>query len=415
MPISALTREDLIALDRADTLASFRERFSLPAGVIYLDGNSLGAMPRATAGRVSTMVEQEWGTGLIRSWNDAGWMDLPGRIADKIGRLIGAVPGGMAVGDSTSVNLFKLLGAALAARPERRVILTERGNFPTDLYIAQGLSKLLAQGHEVRMVAPDDIAAALDDSVAVLMLTHVNYHTGAMFNMSGLTEAAHAAGALTVWDLAHSAGAVPVDLAGADADFAIGCGYKYLNGGPGAPAFLYVAPRLLADACFPITGWWGHAAPFSFEAVFRPADGIARATVGTAPIISIAALEVGVDLALEAPMAAVRAKSVAMTDVFARLVQQRCAGHGLEIISPADAAKRGSQVSVAHPNAYPVMQALIAHNVIGDFRAPDVLRFGMTPLYLGFAELWDAVEVLRRVLAEETWKRPQFNVRRSVT
>ncbi len=415
MPISVLTREDLIALDRADTLAGFRERFSLPAGVIYLDGNSLGAMPRATAGRVSAMVEQEWGIGLIRSWNEAGWMDLPGRIADKIGRLIGAAPGGMAVGDSTSVNVFKLLGAALAARPERRVILTERGNFPTDLYIAQGLATLLAQGHEVRMVAPDEIAAALNDSVAVLMLTHVNYHTGAMFDMARLTEAAHAAGALALWDLAHSAGAVPVDLAGADVDFAVGCGYKYLNGGPGAPAFLYVAPRLLADARFPITGWWGHAAPFAFEAGFRPADGIARATVGTAPMISIAALEVGVDLALEAPMAAVRAKSVAMTDVFARMVQQRCAGYGLEIVSPADAARRGSQVSVAHPNAYPVMQALIAHNVIGDFRAPDVLRFGMTPLYLGFAELWDAVEVLRRVLSEESWKQPQFNVRRSVT
>ncbi len=410
-----LTRDALIARDRADTLAGFRDRFSLPAGVIYLDGNSLGAMPRATAGRVSAMVEQEWGSGLIRSWNDAGWMDLPGRIADKIGRLIGATPGGMAVGDSTSINLFKLLGAALAARPERRVILTERGNFPTDLYIAQGLSALLAQGHEIRMVAADEIAAALDDSVAVLMLTHVNYHTGAMFDMAGLTAAAHAAGAVILWDLAHSAGAVPVDLAGSDADFAVGCGYKYLNGGPGAPAFLYVAPRLLADMRFPITGWWGHAAPFAFEAGYRPADGIARATVGTAPMISIAALEVGVDLALEAPMAAVRAKSVAMTDVFARLVQQRCAGYGLEIVSPADAAKRGSQVSVAHPNAYPIMQALIAHNVIGDFRAPDVLRFGMTPLYLGFTELWDAVEVLRLVLVEETWKQPRFNVRRSVT
>ena len=410
-----LTRDALIARDRADTLAGFRDRFSLPAGVIYLDGNSLGAMPRATAGRVSAMVEQEWGSGLIRSWNDAGWMDLPGRIADKIGRLIGATPGGMAVGDSTSINLFKLLGAALAARPERRVILTERGNFPTDLYIAQGLSALLAQGHEIRMVAADELAAALDDSVAVLMLTHVNYHTGAMFDMAGLTAAAHAAGAVILWDLAHSAGAVPVDLAGSDADFAVGCGYKYLNGGPGAPAFLYVAPRLLADMRFPITGWWGHAAPFAFEAGYRPADGIARATVGTAPMISIAALEVGVDLALEAPMAAVRAKSVAMTDVFARLVQQRCAGYGLEIVSPADAAKRGSQVSVAHPNAYPIMQALIAHNVIGDFRAPDVLRFGMTPLYLGFTELWDAVEVLRLVLVEETWKQPRFNVRRSVT
>jgi kynureninase len=410
-----LTRADLVDLDRKDALAPFRDRFSLPAGVIYLDGNSLGAMPRATAARVAAVVVQEWGTGLIRSWNDAGWMDLPGRIADKIGRLIGAAPGGMAVGDSTSVNLFKLLGVALAARPERRVILTERGNFPTDLYIAQGLAALLAAGHELRVVAPEDIAASLDDSVAVLMLTHVNYHTGAMFDMARLTDAAHAAGALVLWDLAHSAGAVPVDLAAADADFAIGCGYKYLNGGPGAPAFLYVAPRLLPGARFPITGWWGHAAPFAFEALYRPADGIARATVGTAPMISVAALEVGVDIALEAPMAAVRAKSVAQTEIFVRLVRERCAGFGLTIVSPDDPSKRGSQVSVAHPNAYPIMQALIAHNVIGDFRAPDVLRFGMTPLYLGFAELWDAVDLLRRVLAEGTWKQPQFNVRRSVT
>ena len=410
-----LTRDALLERDRADVLAPFRDRFRLPPGVIYLDGNSLGAMPRATAARVAGMVEQEWGVGLIRSWNDAGWMDLPGRIADKIGRLIGATPGGMAVGDSTSVNLFKLLGAALAARPERRVILTERGNFPTDLYIAQGLTALLAGGHELRMVAPGDIAASLDDSVAVLMLTHVNYHTGAMFDMAELTGAAHAVGALALWDLAHSAGAVPLDLAAAEADFAIGCGYKYLNGGPGAPAFLYVAPRLLPDARFPITGWWGHAAPFAFEAGYRPADGIARATVGTAPMISIAALEVGVDIALEAPMAAVRAKSVAQSEIFARLVRERCAGQGLTIVSPDDPAKRGSQVSVAHPHAYPIMQALIAAKVIGDFRAPDVLRFGMTPLYLGFAELWDAVEVLRGVLAEETWKQPQFNVRRNVT
>ncbi len=321
----------MVERDRTDKLAPFRDKFSLPPGVIYLDGNSLGAMPRATAARVAAVVQQEWGEGLIRSWNDAGWMDLPGRIADKIGTLIGATQGGMAVGDSTSVNLFKLLGAALAARPDRRVILTERGNFPTDLYIAQGLSALLAAGHELRMVAPEDIAGALDDSVAVLMLTHVNYHTGAMFDMAGLTRAAHDTGALVLWDLAHSAGAVPVDLAGADADFAIGCGYKYLNGGPGAPAFLYVAPRLLPDARFPITGWWGHAAPFAFETGYRPAPGIARATVGTAPMISIAALEVGVDIALEAPMAAVRAKSVAQTEVFASWCGSAVQGSGLRL------------------------------------------------------------------------------------
>ena len=415
MTAATLTRDDLLAMDRDDTLAGFRASFELPEGVIYLDGNSLGALPRATAARVAQVVTREWGQGLIRSWNDANWMDLPGRIADKIGQLIGAAPGGMAVGDSTSVNLFKLLSAALDIRPERRVILSERGNFPTDLYIAQGLAALLARGHELRLVEPHEVAGALDDSVAVLMLTHVNYHTGAMYDMAGLTRAAHDAGAVVLWDLAHSAGAVPVDLAAADADFAVGCGYKYLNGGPGAPAFLYVKPALLDRVHFPVTGWWGHAAPFAFETGYRPAEGIARATVGTAPMISIAALEVGVDIALQAPMAQVRAKSLAMTGVFARLIAERCDGFGLEIISPAEPTRRGSQVSVAHPEAYPIMQALIARGVIGDFRAPDVLRFGMTPLYLGFAELWDAVEVLRDVMHTEQWRESRFNQRRKVT
>ncbi len=410
-----LTRDDLLAMDRADKLAGFREKFELPPGVIYLDGNSLGALPKAAAGRVAEVVKQEWGQGLIRSWNDAGWMDLPARIAGKIGRLIGAPAEGVAVGDSTSINLFKLLAAALDLRPQRRVILSERGNFPTDLYIAEGLAALLARGHELRLVEPHEVAAALDDTVAVLMLTHVNYHTGAMYDMSGLTKAAHDAGAVVLWDLAHSAGAVPVDLAAAGADFAVGCGYKYLNGGPGAPAFLYVNPALLDRARFPVTGWWGHAAPFAFETGYRPAEGIARATVGTAPMISIAALEVGVDIALQAPMADVRAKSLAMTGVFARLIAQRCAGFGLTVISPAEPDRRGSQVSVAHADAFPIMQALISRLVIGDFRAPDVLRFGMTPLYLGFAELWDAVEILRDVMQSGQWREPQFNLRRKVT
>ena len=410
-----LSRNDLLALDRADPLAHFRDQFALPKGVIYLDGNSLGPLPRTTAARVAEVVSKEWGEGLIRSWNDAGWMALAGTIAGKIGQLIGAAPGGMAVGDSTSVNLFKLLGAALDLRPDRRVILSERGNFPTDLYIAEGLAALLARGHELRLVEPGEIESALDDRVAVLLLTHVNYHNGAMYDMPALTKAAHAAGSLVLWDLAHSAGAVPVDLAAADADFAVGCGYKYLNGGPGAPAFLYIRPDLVSRARFPLTGWLGHAAPFAFEPGYRPAAGVARATVGTPPMLSLAALEVGVDIALQAPMAHVRAKSLVMTGMFADLIAQRCAGLGLSVISPADPAQRGSQISVTHAHAYPIMQALIARGVIGDFRAPDVLRFGMTPLYLGFAELWDAVEVLRDVLVQESWRAPQFNVRNAVT
>ena len=410
-----VTRPMLEALDAADPLAPFRGRFMLPEGVVYLDGNSLGALPRATPAPVAAVVAEEWGGGLIRSWNDAGWIDMPARIGAKIGRLIGAAEASVTVADSTSVNLFKLLGAALALRPGRRVILSERGNFPTDLYIAQGLAALLGRGHELRLVAADELAGAMSDDVAVVLLTHVNYHSGAMHDMATITAAAHAAGALMLWDLAHSAGAVPLDLAGCDADFAVGCGYKFLNGGPGAPAFLHVAPRLQAAAVFPLTGWLGHAQPFAFETDYRPAEGIARAVVGTPPMLSLAALEVGVDIALDAPMPLLREKSLRQAEVFAALVAQRCAGHGLRLISPGDPARGGSQVCFAHAEAYPIMQALIARGVIGDFRAPDVLRFGLTPLYLGYAELWDAVAVLAEVMRSAAWDQPRFRARRKVT
>jgi kynureninase len=342
-------------------------------------------------------------------------MDMPARIGEKIGRLIGAPAGTVMVADSTSVNLFKMLGAALALRPKRRVILSERGNFPTDLYIAEGLAALLARGHTLRLVDGAYIPGAIDDATAVVMLTHVNYHTGAMFDMAAVTAAAHASGAVMLWDLAHSAGAVPVDLAGCDADLAVGCGYKFLNGGPGAPAFLYVAERLQAGLTLPLTGWLGHAAPFAFEHGYRPAAGIARATVGTPPMLSLAALEVGVDIALTTPIAAVRAKSLRQTAIFADLVAQHCAGHDLRLASPADPAQRGSQVCFSHPHAYPIMQALIARGVIGDFRAPDILRFGITPLTLGYAELYDAVAILADILARETWREPQYAVRNKVT
>ena len=329
-------RADLETLDRDDPLAPFRERFTLPAGVIYMDGNSLGALPRATPQRIADVVAREWGEGLIRSWNDAGWIDAPARVGDKIARVIGTPPGTVVVADSTSVNLFKVLGAALALRPDRRVILSERRNFPTDLYIAEGLAALLGRGHTLRLVDGEEIPAAIDDSIAVVMLTHVNYHTGAMFDMAALTRVAHAAGAIMLWDLAHSAGAVPLDLAACDADFAVGCGYKFLNGGPGAPAFLYVAERHQANAQYPITGWFGHAAPFAFEHSYRPAAGIARAITGTPPMLSLAALEVGIDIALEAPIAAVHEKSLRQTAIFADLVAEHCADFGLRLASPAD-------------------------------------------------------------------------------
>lgn len=410
-----ITRTDLEALDRADELAPLRALFALPEGVIYLDGNSLGALPKATPARVAEVVQREWGQGLIRSWNDAGWMATPARVGDKIAKLVGAASGSVMVADSTSVNLFKLLGAALAARPGRRVIVSERRNFPTDLYIAEGLAALLGQGHELRLVEPEGVAAAIGEDTAVVMLTHVNYHTGAMHDMDAITRAAHEKGALMLWDLAHSAGAVPVDLAGCDVDLAVGCGYKFLNGGPGAPAFLYVAPRLQDALRYPLTGWLGHAAPFAFETCYRPGQGIARTMVGTPPVLSLAALEVGIDIALQAPMEQVRAKSVRQTTIFAELLEQVGAGLGFQLASPRDAARRGSQVCLAHGEAYAIMQALIGRGVIGDFRAPDILRFGITPLYTRYVDLFDAAEALRAVMAGGEWQAPEHQTRRAVT
>jgi kynureninase len=409
------SRADALALDRDDPLAAFRARFRLPGGVVYLDGNSLGALPRATPARLAAVIEEEWGEGLIRSWNKYGWIELPRRVGDKIGRLIGARAGEVVVADSTSVNLFKLIAAALRLRPERRIIVSERENFPTDLYVAQGLIELLDARHELRLVTPETLAAALDDDVALVLLTHVNYRSGRMHDMPAVTRLAHRAGALMLWDLAHSAGALPVDLAASDADLGVGCGYKYLNGGPGAPAFLYVADRLQASFRSPLTGWLGHAAPFDFDPRYRPAPGIASAIVGTPPILSLAALEVGVDLALEADLAAVRAKSLALARLFMARVEASCAGLGLTLASPARDDERGSQVCYAHPEGYAVMQALIARGVIGDFRAPDILRFGFAPLYTSFADVWDAVETLRAVLASREWDRPEFRRRAAVT
>ena len=409
-----ITRADLAALDRADTLASFRDRFTLPEGVIYLDGNSLGPLPRATPGRVAAAVEAEWGQGLIRSWNDAGWIDLASRVADKIGSIVGAPRGSVVVADSTSINLFKVLGAALAMRPGRRVILSERSNFPTDLYVAQGLAAFLATGHELRTLPAEEIEGAIDDTVAVVMLTHVNYRTGAMHDMAALTRAAHAHGALALWDLAHSAGAVPVDLTGTDADFAVGCGYKFLNGGPGAPAFLFAAPRHHDALRFPIAGWLGHAAPFAFEPEYRPAPGLASAVIGTPPILSLTALDVGVSLVAEADSAEIRAKSVRQVALLAELIEAAAPGT-FRRETPVVLAQHGSQLCLSHPDAYAIMQAAIARGVIGDFRAPDILRFGITPLTLRYVDLWDAAAILGTIMTQDLWRDPAYAVRRAVT
>ncbi|HWG80681.1 MAG TPA: kynureninase [Stellaceae bacterium] len=413
--MNALTRARCAALDAADPLAAMRAQFALPEGVIYLDGNSLGALPKATPARLAELIERHWGRDLITSWNTHDWIRLPQRLGDKIARLIGAGSGAVVVADSTSVNLFKTLAAALRLNPERRVILSERDNFPTDLYIAEGVAGFLEQGHMLRLAEGDDIAGAIDGETAVVMLTHVNYRSGAMHDLGAVTAAAHRAGALMLWDLAHSAGAMPLDLAAADADFAVGCGYKYLNGGPGAPAFLFVAPRHQESFRQPLSGWLGHAEPFAFETSYRPAPGIGRYVSGTPPVLSMAALEVGLDLLLEVPPAALREKSVALTECFIAAVEQEAAGLGLTLLSPRESSRRGSQVSFRHPSGYPVMQALISDGIIGDFRAPDILRFGFAPLYTRFVDAWDAAAALAEVLRTRGWDRPEFHRRATVT
>ena len=398
-------------MDAADPLAGYRERFDLPEGVIYLDGNSLGALPKATPARLEQVVRGEWGRDLIRSWNSAHWIDLPQRVGAKIAPLIGARPDEVIACDSTSVNLFKLIAAALAMRPGRKVILSEPGNFPTDLYMIAGLE---AQGLATRRLAErDKLAEALDDDVALLLLTHVHYKTGALHDMAALTEAAHAAGALVLWDLSHSGGALPVDLNRCKADFAVGCGYKYLNGGPGAPAYAFVAERHHVALEQPLTGWMGHATPFAFTDDYAPAPGVARLLCGTPPILGLVALEVGVDLVAEIGVDRLYAKSQALSTFLLQCFEE--AGVALELVSPPDPAQRGSQLSFRHPEAYALCQALIARGVIGDFRAPDVLRLGFAPSYLRFEDMALAAEELADILATGAWDRPEFRRRAAVT
>ncbi|MES2901762.1 MAG: kynureninase [Pseudomonadota bacterium] len=404
-----MTRNDCLALDAGDPLAPLRAQFALPPGVIYLDGNSLGARPKAALARAQQVIEQEWGNDLIRSWNTAGWFDLPKRLGDRLATLIGAKDGEVVVNDTTSLNLFKALAGALAIQAggsgaARRTIVTERSNFPTDIYMAQGLASWLERGYSVRLVdSVAELPAALDDDTAVLMLTHVNYRSGYQHDMAALSALARARGALTVWDLAHSAGAVPLDLHADGADLAVGCTYKYLNGGPGAPAFIWVPQRHQARFRQPLTGWWGHASPFAMAPEFAPCEGIGRALCGTQPVVSLAMVECGLDVFGQTSMQALRAKSLALTDLFIELVEQRCGGHPLGLATPREHARRGSQVSFTHPHGYAVMQALIARGVIGDYREPEIMRFGFTPLYTSFAEVWDAVDILKDILDTQAY------------
>jgi kynureninase len=406
---------DVKALDQADPLAWVRDRFTVPDGLIYLDGNSLGVLPNSVPERVERVVRQEWGQGLIRSWNTASWIDLPARVGARIAGLIGAKPFEVIAADSTSVNIFKVLLAALRLRPTRRVIVSDVDNFPTDLYIAQGVNDLLGGGFELRFVSKHDLQAAITDDVAVVMLTQVDYRTGFLYDMPGITQKAHAHGALTIWDLAHSAGAFPVFLNDCQADFAVGCGYKYLNGGPGAPAFLFVAERHLTSVAPLMAGWMGHEAPFEFRPLYQPAQDIRRLTVGTPGVLGMSVLEAALEVFDGVDMNLVRQKSLALGDLFIRLMEPICDQYGFELVTPKAHHLRGSQVSFRHEHGYAIVQALIVDGVIGDFRAPDIARFGLTPLYLRYRDVLEATERIERVMHEERWNTPQYRTRARVT
>ena len=411
-----VSRQDCIAMDANDPLAHFRSEFSLPAGTVYLDGNSLGALPRRVVARMQTAISEEWGMGLIRSWNDADWYLAPQRAGAAIARLIGVEGDEVIACDSTSVNLYKVLIAGLKLRPGRRVIVSERGNFPTDVYVSARVAEM--QGVELRCVEPDQIFAAIAEAgqdLALVHLTHVNYKTGLVYDMAAITRATQAVGALSVWDLAHSAGTLKLDLNGVGVDFAVGCGYKYLNGGPGAPAFVFAARRHHAEMYQPIAGWHGHAKPFAFGHEYQPDPGIARMLVGTASQLGVIALESALSVFDEVDMEQLRAKGMALGDLFIRLVDQELAGHGFGLASPRDGNKRGSQVSLTHPEGYAIMQAVIERGAVGDFRAPDILRFGFAGLYVTYADIWDAIAILRAVMDNQIWDAPKYKAVKAVT
>lgn len=410
----SLTRADAQALDAADPLARFRDRYDMPKGVIYLDGNSLGPPAKAVRKHMADVIDREWGQDLIRSWNVNGWMEAPLRVGAKLAPLIGAKPGEVAVTDSTTVSLFKLAAGALSLRPGRTTLVTADDNFPTDLYALQGLAALIP-GVRLKTVPPEKVLAAIDEATAAVVLTHVHYKTSRRWDMAAVNEAAHAKGALTLWDLSHSAGAIVTELNATESDLAVGCGYKHLAGGPGAPAYVYVAERHQTAIRSPITGWMGHAAPFDFTGEYQPAPDIRAMVSGTPGVLGIAALEAALDPLLEAGPAALEAKGLALTDLFMRLIAERCAGHGLELLGPRDLKQRALHVSYSHPDGYALVQALIARGVIGDFRAPDVCRFGFAPLTLSYTEVWDAVEHLREVLESRAFDRAEFRARAAVT
>ena len=414
-----ITRADCTALDAVDPLGHCRTAFVLPPGRVYLDGNSLGPMPLAARERVQAVLDREWSQDLIAGWNVHGWLSLPERLGERLAPLVGAAPHEVMVADTTTVNLFKLVAGWMSSpavqASNRRKVVTELGNFPTDLYVLQGIEALLGPTVQLVAVPREQVLQAVDNETALLVLTHVHYKTADMYDLPAVTARAHATGAAVLWDLSHSVGAVPLSLSGARADLAVGCTYKYLNGGPGAPAFVYVREDLQAQLPAVIAGWLGHAAPFAFDDAYAPAPGVGRLRAGTPAILSMAALDGALDVFAGVDLRQVRIKSLALADLFIALVEERCAGFGLQLITPRSTAARGSHVSFTHPEGYAVMQALIARGVVGDFRAPDAMRFGFTPLHTRFVDVWDAVEHLQAVLAGEAWRRLEFQARQAVT
>lgn len=414
-----ITFEQCQQWDAEDELANLKSQFDLPQGVIYLDGNSLGAKPIKAMDCAQQVINQQWGTDLINSWNKAGWWDLPVRLGNKIGQLVGARENETVVTDTTSMNLFKVLATAIGIQqqhPTRKTIIAERDSFPTDLYMIEGFMALINQGYKLQLIdQPEDLPQYLDEQTAVVVLSHVNYRTGYLHDMAAVNQAAHAQGALIIWDLCHSIGAVPIDLNGSNSDFAIGCTYKYLNGGPGSPAMLWVHSRYQTAFNQPLSGWWGHAKPFAMDVSYTPADNVRRYLCGTQPIVSMSLVECGVDIFLQTDMQALRQKSLRLTDVLIQLLEQECAGYDLTLITPREHLHRGSHISVRHPHGYAIVQALIARGVIGDYREPEVIRLGVTPLYLSFCDIWQAVQHLKQVLVSQEWAQPQFQTRQQVT
>jgi kynureninase len=412
---STISRDDCMARDAVDPLRGFRERFVVPEGLIYLDGNSLGLMPRTAAGVLNRTIEQEWGHDLIRSWNSAGWFDMPLQLGDRIGALIGAAPGQTVVCDTTSINLYKAIHAAIGLRPDRDVVIAEDESFPTDLYIVEGAMKSASRPMQRRLIGSDgpSLEALLDRKVAVAVLSHVNYRTGALLDIAAITKQIHDTGALVVWDLCHSVGVIETAFDRDAVDFAVGCTYKYLNGGPGSPAFISVAKAHQAAATHPLSGWWGHAAPFAFDRDFRPDQGIRRFLCGTQPIISLRGVEVALDAMEGVEVAALRQKSLALTELFMERVAALLPN--LEIVTPRQASLRGSQVGIVFDKGYAVVQAMIERGVIGDFRAPDIMRFGFAPLYVRYGDVWDAAELLAECIKAEVWRDPRFDKQFAVT